>query len=121
MSVKKKTPSFCKLPSCLTKKYDGIFWTKRTGIVIFTTISLTFSIPSIEEHDLLETATKGLIRVLQFEAQQRYILQKEMTLSNRELGSSVDSLRDVLKIFDQVPIVYRFHYQSPKLKLDLQS
>ena len=110
MSVKIKILSFCKLQSCLTKKYDGLFWTERTEFVIFTAIALTFPTPSIEQHELVETATKGLVPVLHFQTQQPYILQKGVTLSNREPDSSLDSLRDVLKILTKLAVVYRLHY-----------
>ena len=64
------------------------------------------------------------IKLLQFcdlKTQQRYILQKEVNLSWKELRSLVDSLHDFLKFLMKPSIVYRFHYQNQKVNLDLQN
>ena len=70
-----------------------------TKIVVFTKTFLTFPSPSIEQYVLAKFPTKSLIyfKLYQFcdiKTKQRDILQEDFNISNRELSSLVDSLRD---------------------------
>ena len=56
-----------------------------------------------------------------FRTQQRFVLQEEVNVSQRELSSLVNSMRTFLEEFEKRKSVYRFHYQNAKMRLDLQS
>ena len=52
-----------------------------------------------------------------FEIQQRYILQEEVNISERELTSLVDSLLDFLKSFDDAGKCIQVPLPKPKIKI----
>ena len=125
MSVKMQTPSLRKLcsffkeiPEVFSDKTDvdsyfyhnnsDIFQSQhRLVLVIRGSNKKSFAIKLFEFCDL--------------KTQQRYNLQLEVNISERELTFLVDGLRDFLKTLITLATVYRFPYRNLKLRLDLQS
>ena len=52
--------------------------------------------------------------------QQRFILKEEVSISNKEIESILDSLGDFLKALIKLTKCRRFHYPNLNLRLDLQ-
>ena len=125
MSVKKQIPSLCKLYSFYEEKPEEFL--DETDIDSYFYHN-TFDI-SQSQHRIVRVGRGSnkksfAIKLFQFcdlKTQQRYVLQKEVNISKRELTCLVDNLRDFLKNLIKLASAYRFPYRSPKLRLDLQS
>ena len=125
MFVKKQSPSLCKLYS-FYEEIPEEFWDETDVDSYFY---YNFFDISQSQHRMVRVSRGSnkisfaikLFRFCDLKAQQRYILQEEVNISERELTCLVDNLQDFLKTFDKVTSAYKFHYRSPKLRLDLQS
>ena len=121
MSVKKQTPSLCKLSSV----YEKLLQYFLNGTDIDCYFYRKF-FESFLSHLRLLRVNRGsnkkspAIKFLQFcnsKIQQRYILQEEVNICKRELTYLVDSLRDFLKTFDHASKCIQIPLPKPKVDI----
>ena len=105
MSVRKQIPSLCKLYSFYEEVPEEFLEETDVDSYIYHNI---FEI-SQSQHRIVRVSRGSskksfAIKLFQFcdlKTQQRYILQKEVNISKRDLTCLVDNLRHFLKTFDQ--------------------
>ena len=122
MSVKKQIPSFCRLHS-YNEEIPKEFLHETDENIYFYHNSLDVShsqqqIVRVSRGSNKKSFTFKLVPFCDIKIQQRYIIQEHVNIYKRDLNSLVDSLLDFLNISDEAS---KFHYQNPKLRLDLQS
>ena len=102
--VKKQIPSLCKLYSFYQEiPKDFLDETDVDSCFYHIICDISQSQHRIARVSRGSNKKSFAIKLFQFcdlKTQQRYILQKEVNISNRELTCLVDSLRDFLKTFD---------------------
>ena len=125
MPVEKQIPSLCKpflfseeIPEEFLDETDRGCCSYRN---IFDISQLQYRLVQVNRRSNKKSFAINFFQLCHLKAQQRYPLQEEVKISKRELTSLADILHDLLKTFHHAPKLYIFHYQSPKLRLDLQS
>ena len=119
MSVKKQIPSLCKLYSLYEEKPQEFL--DETDVIIFFYRNIS-DIPQ-SHHQITrdirgsnkKSSAIGLFQFCDIKTQQRFILQKEVKISKRELTPLVDSLREFFKTFDHASKVIQIPLPISKL------
>ena len=124
MSVRKQILSLCKLYSFYEEipeefldetDVDSYFYHK-----IFVICHSQHRIVRVSRGSNKKSFAIKLFEFCVLKTEQRYILQKEVNISKRELTCLVDNLSDFFKTFDQASKCIQIPYRSPRLRLDLQ-
>ena len=123
MSVRKQIPSLSKLYSFDQEIPEGFLDETDVDSYFYHNI---FDI-SQSQHRIVRVSRGSnekafAIKLFQFcdlKTQQHYILQEEVTISNRELTCLVDNLRDFLKTFHEASKCT--HISLPKPKVEIAS
>ena len=124
MSTKKQISSLCKLYSIYEEVPEEFLDKKDVDSYFYHNI-LDIS----QSHSRIVRVSKGsnkksfAFKVFHFcdsKLQQRFILEKEVSISKKQIESLLDSLGEFLKAFDQANKNCKFHYQNLNLRLDLQ-
>ena len=121
MSVKKQITSLCKLNSFHEEMPEEIWDETDVDSYLHDNIFDIFE----SQHRIVRISTGSNkksfpIKFFQFcdiKTRQRYILQKEVKISTRELTSLVDSLRDFLKTFDHASQCIYIRLPQPKIEI----
>ena len=120
MSVKKQVPSLCKLFSFHEEPLEEFLDEIDVDSCFYHN---TFDI-SLSQHRIVGVSIGSnkrsfALKLLQFcnlRRQQRFILQEELKISRRKLGSLFHSLRDSLKTFDKANNCLQIPLQKPKIE-----
>ena len=104
MSLKKQIPSLCKLYSIYEEiPEEFLDETDVCSYLYHNIFDISQSQHRAKRVSRGSNKNSFAIKLFQFcnsDTHQRYILQEEVTIYERELTSLVDSLRDFLKTFD---------------------
>ena len=121
MSVKKQIPSLCKLYSFYEEIPEEFL--DETDVDSYFYHNIFDSSQSQHRRVRVSRGSNKnsfAIKLFQFrdlKTQQRYILQKEVNISKRELTCLVDSLRDFLKSFDHTSKCIQIPLPKPKVEI----
>ena len=121
MSVKKQNPSLCKLYSFYEEIPEELL--DETDVDSYFCHNI-FDI-SQSQHRIVRVSRGSnkksfAIKLLQFcdsKTQQRYTLQEEVNISEKELTCLADNLRDFLKTFDQATKCVQIPLPKPKVEI----
>ena len=121
MSVKKQISSLCRLYSFYEEIPEEFLDETDTSSNFYHN---TFDISQFQHHIVRVSrgSYKELIAIKLFhfwglKTQQRYILQEEKKICNRDLISLVDSLRDLLKTFNHASKCIQIPLPMPKVEI----
>ena len=121
MSVKKQSPSWCKLyllHEKIPEKFleetdvDSFFYHN-----IFDIFQSQHRIVRVSRGSNRKSFAFKLFQFCDTKTQQGYILQEEVKISTRELTSLVDSLREFFKIFDHASKCIQISLPEPKVEI----
>ena len=120
-SVKKRTPSLCKLYSFYEEipeefldqtDVDSYFYHN-----VFDISQSQYRIVRVSRGSNKKSFAIKLFQFCDLKTQQRYILQEEVNISERELTCLVDSLRDFLKTFDHASKCIQIPLPKPRVEI----
>ena len=121
MSVKKQTPSSCKLYSLYEKITEEFL--DETDVArsfyqnIFDISQSQHRTVRVSRGSNKKSFTIKLFQFCNLKTQQSYILQEEENTSKRELTCLVDNLRDFLNTFDQASKCLQIPVPTPKVEI----
>ena len=118
MSVKKQIPTLCILYSFHEEIPEEFF--DKTDVDSYFYHNVSQSQHRRKRVSSGSNKNSFAIKLFQFcdiKTQQRYILQEEVNISNRELTYLVDSLRDFLKVFDHASKCIQIPLPKPKVEI----
>ena len=121
MSVKKQIPSLCKHYSFYEEITEEFFDKTDVDSYFYHNIFDISQYPHPKVRVSRSSNKKSFaIKLFQFcdlKTQQRYILQEEVNISQRELTCLVDNLRNFLKLFDQASKCIQIRLPKPKVEI----
>ena len=121
MSVKKQIPSLCKLSSFYEQIPEEFLDETHVDSYFYHNI-----FDNSQSHNRIVRVSKGsnknsfafkVFRFCDSKLQQRFILKEEVSNSEKEIESLLDSLDELLKAFDQANKVSQIPLPKPKFEI----